>query len=476
MGSRTATSLLATGAAACGAAGVFIVLTVAVEPARPLPLLAVGCVTALAAAVLFHGTSTVAAVRRMPQSALAFATAGGALAFWAALLLAQSQRASDAPSGADTLFLTTTVWALCCVAAAVALAGRPRPWTALAATIGASAATAGLLASWETPSSFSPFAKFPLREALILTGGLVFTAGVLAIARAARTAGWRATSLATLAGAAVCGVAGGLVSLLQAGSLSASVLVLGGYLGLSLALFALGWVQAADAVGVARASTSLVAVPVLVMCVSFFESSLNVYGPSPVTWTNAVAATLAIGASGVALWMSSPSAADDVRPAAQGGRAGRVSIWLAVAAVMLAAVALFTPALTATASGGTTAPFFATWAMLGYESATGWLVFAAAGLALAAAITAQKTGGLRSWLASAVAAITCVITAIPLGATTLHTWNGWVPADVQQTYGTEYSRLVTTGLVDPARIAAAVLTLVALAVLAVASARRVRSN
>ncbi len=34
------------------------------------------------------------------------------------------------------------------------------------------------------------------------------------------------------------------------------------------------------------------------------------------------------------------------------------------------------------------------------------------------------------------------VAAVPLLGTTLHTWNRWVPAEVQQTYGTEYSRLV----------------------------------
>jgi hypothetical protein len=41
-----------------------------------------------------------------------------------------------------------------------------------------------------------------------------------------------------------------------------------------------------------------------------------------------------------------------------------------------------------------------------------------------------------------------------LAATTLHTWNSWIPAEIQQTYGTEYARLSVSAIVDPVRVAA----------------------
>ena len=69
----------------------------------------------------------------------------------------------------------------------------------------------------------------------------------------------------------------------------------------------------------------------------------------------------------------------------------RLPLLLGAAALALSAVALFTPALTARAQGGLEGGFDATWAMFGYESASSWLVFAAAGLALAAAFLLVQT-------------------------------------------------------------------------------------
>jgi hypothetical protein len=60
----------------------------------------------------------------------------------------------------------------------------------------------------------------------------------------------------------------------------------------------------------------------------------------------------------------------------------------------------------------------------------------------------------------------------PLLGTTLHTWNSWVPAEVQQTYGTEYSRLEIAARLDPVRATALVLAVVAMMVLAYTSRTR----
>jgi hypothetical protein len=137
-------------------------------------------------------------------------------------------------------------------------------------------------------------------------------------------------------------------------------------------------------------------------------------------------------------------------------------------------VALFTPALTARSQGGLEGGFDATWAMFGYEAAASWLVLAAAGLAVAAALVALQTRRAIDWAPSAVAALVCAVASLPLAATTLHTWNRWVPADVQQTYGTEYSTFSVAGRMDVVRLVAlalAVATVVALAVLSRRTAR-----
>ena len=71
----------------------------------------------------------------------------------------------------------------------------------------------------------------------------------------------------------------------------------------------------------------------------------------------------------------------------------------------------------------------------------------------------------------AAAAVVGVVSAIPLLGTTLHTWNRWVPAEVQQTYGTEYARLTVTAHIEPVRVAAAVLVLIAAVLLTIGMVR-----
>ena len=56
--------------------------------------------------------------------------------------------------------------------------------TGIAGAVCSAAGATGLLASWEYPSSFAPFARFPERETLMLLAGVLFAAGVLGIARA----------------------------------------------------------------------------------------------------------------------------------------------------------------------------------------------------------------------------------------------------------------------------------------------------
>ena len=142
---------------------------------------------------------------------------------------------------------------------------------------------------------------------------------------------------------------------------------------------------------------------------------------------------------------------------------------LAVSAVAcgLGIAQLATPALDAVAQGGTGAPFHAAWMMLGSESAVGWLAFAAPWLVLSAVLAAAYRAPLATWGSAVGAAVVCLIATLPLRDTTLHTWNRWVPADVQQTYGTEYSRLVTSAHFDPVRAGTVFATALAIVVLGV---------
>ena len=466
MSTRSGNVLFAAIAALFGAAGSFVLTTVVMDTVADPVLVGLACAAAFVAVLVVQGGAGLVEVRRADRGALWLAAGGGALAFWAAPLLALSQRASDAPSGADTLFFATSAWALTCVIAAFALRSERPPLTALAGAVGAVAGAAGLLASWESPSSFSPFAKFPLREALMLVAGLLFAAGALALADAARRAGARVAVAAGLGGAAVLGVLAALPALPSASEIGRGVLFPCVYLGIAVAVFAFGWTRVSLAVGVSRASATLLGVPVSVMALSGVERLTTTYGPNPIAWHGALAGSAVVAASVAVVWLAEKPSAGVSAPLP---RPRWVPFGLAVASFALAVASLATPALNAVAEGGTGVPFRAAWTMVGAESAAGWLAVAAAGLALASVMVARSGGSIRTWLSAAVAVVICDLAAIPLLGTTLHTWNSWVPAEVQQTYGTEYARLLIEPRLEPVRVAAMLLAVAAVAVLALSA-------
>jgi hypothetical protein len=134
-------------------------------------------------------------------------------------------------------------------------------------------------------------------------------------------------------------------------------------------------------------------------------------------------------------------------------------------------VSLATPALTALAEGHITETFRAEWTMLGFESAAGWMPVAASLLALTAAIAASRGAATRAWVSAAAAVLACALALPLLAATTLHTWNQWIPAAVQQTYGTEYARFSVSAILDPVRVGAMALSVVSAGVLGLAAVR-----
>jgi hypothetical protein len=459
---QRATALLAPLAATSGAAASFVLTTVVMDTMPDTVLVGLSALVAFLAVMAYYRIDLIALVRESDRAALLWAAGGGLLAFWAAPLLALSQRASDAPSGADALFMTTTAWGLAAVVVAFAVRdGRPS-LTALAGALASAAGTAGLLASWERPSSFSPFAKFPTREGLMLLAGGLFALGAFGLARAARRAGPRFAALLGLAGAAAAGVlisSPALPSMFaERASLSATV-----YLGAFVALFAIGIVHTVADAGVSRASVALLGVPLAVMVFSLWEQFRAVYGPSPVAWPSAMAGVGVLTTGAITVWLAEKPARDSLVTI----KAAALPLAVAAAAAVLGVVQLATPALGALAEGGTGQPFRASWTMVGAEAASGWLVLAAALLSLSAAVAWWRGRPLATWGSAAVTALLCGGAAIPLSGTTLHTWNRWVPADVQQTYGTEYSRLVIEAQTDPVRLAAMALTALAVVALSV---------
>jgi len=469
--SRSGTSLVAVLAALAGATGTFVLTTITMDTVPDAVLVGFSCVVAFAFSLVFLGREGLADLRRADRGILLWAAIAGAVAFWAAPLLSLSQRASDAPSGAETLFFTTTAWGVACILAATAVRIERPAVSAIGGALAALAGAAGMLASWETPSSFSPFAKFPTREALMLLAGVMFALGALVLAGVARRVGARVTTSVALGGAGGVGLLVGLVSLLAAEPIHAGGLAACLYVGVATAVFVVGWIVTVDECGLSRTSVALLAVPLAVTALSVVERFTAIYGPNPMAVPGVASGAAALAAGVVVVWLT--DRAPEPGGTAEGLRRLRIPLVSAAVAVALALVALVTPALNARAEGGLEGGFDAAWTMLGFESAAGWLTVAAAALALAAVFVAARSSSVRVWAPSAAAAIVCAVATISLAGTTLHTWNTWVPADVQQTYGTEYSRLIISARLDYVRLAALLLVVVTVVALAVFSARRV---
>jgi len=135
---------------------------------------------------------------------------------------------------------------------------------------------------------------------------------------------------------------------------------------------------------------------------------------------------------------------------------------IALAAAVAGAVALFLPAFSAQAAGtlDTGEAFSVEWLLLGVESAVGWLALLGSTLVLSLTFGLRQVGATRRIAAASAAAV--ALFAYPLlVATPLRTWNRWIPAEIQQAYGTEYARLSIDAVPSNLRLASTVLALMA---------------
>ena len=122
---------------------------------------------------------------------------------WLAPFLVASVRGTDAPPGAEVLFLTTAVWGLLIVVAGSAARWNPSaPLRIVGAMLGVTGAV-GILANWERPSSFSPFIRYPMNEANMLVAGVLWGLAIVGLAALVRRHGALAAVRAIAAPAAV---------------------------------------------------------------------------------------------------------------------------------------------------------------------------------------------------------------------------------------------------------------------------------
>jgi hypothetical protein len=377
------------------------------------------------------------------------AAAGGALSLFLGPCLVLVNRYSDAPSGSETLLFATVGWGA--IAALVAagelwLSGeRVRAWAVRTGVLAAVVGCAGVLASWERPSSFSPLVRFVPEEVWMLVGGCAFVAGVLLLRRSAR--GLTGPPWVVAAGAATTLA---LAVWLADGRWSHSVSSMIEY-GPVLGLWALcgagmwvAWTRETLSRGLLVPAAAFFLPPALLSLLSVVERLVGAWGPEPVLWPGIAGGAL-VSLAGIARIVSWRGIGASSPP----GASSRALAWYAILVSGGAAASLLLPALSARVTGSPEGRLLdISWTLPGWESIGGWIALSL-GLLLLAAIA---DGSLPAILTAMAATPAYWL----LSATPTHSMNRWLPIEIQQYYGSEYVDLVFRPLaVWPARVAVA---------------------
>lgn len=418
-----------------GASAMFVLTTITRDQVMDEVLVTASLFPAALVAIA-AGVSRLSSVPK--RTALLPAVLGGAVAFWAAPAIALSQRATDAPSGSESLFFIVVVWGALVSLTGLLAGTYSDRLLALVVTIAGSSGAAAILACWERPSSFSPFVKYPRQELAMVAAGALFAAGSWMLARSARRIGapW------TLVAASSAAFASSLVPLVDTPmpAIRAAVPVMGALalVGAVNALFINGWVRLSGSVKPVLPGSALMAAPVAVTALTVVERASGTFGPTPFAVSGVVAgACVSVAAASVA-WLTGPSAAAGEK--LRGTR--RMELVLAAILVVVGIAALFLPAVQVTVRSfvGEWAGQQWRWTLPGVLASASWVLFAGTCAVFAAVAVGRRSPGRRIGLS--VLALVCVLAAVPLAGVPLRTWNReWPPAEVQQVYGTEYATI-----------------------------------
>lgn len=440
----------------------FVISTITMDQIPDAALMALSLLSALVFVSVFAGTPTRAAMGAASRPQLALAAGAGVMTWLAPALIVLNQRATDAPSGTETLFFTTAVWAL--LGSLVALGWRDeRPVAAQVVAVALGVlGSAALLANWERPSSFSPFVKFPLPEAVMIAAGVLFVLGLLMGKHAARILGARTSLWFGVAGATAVAILLALPS--GFGELPTlqrhwpQLLIAGA----SLAALSIGLTSLVRVTGLARATAWLLVAPVALTMLSVVERLTVVYGPNPIIWAGVLGGGL-LALIGLTIVQCYPGRVVELpTPGPRMSHLIRAARAIALAATVAGAIAIFLPAFSAVAVGtlDTGEAFSVKWLLLGAESAVGWLALLGSLLALSLTFGVLQVRTTRRLVAATATAAAFLAYPLLL-ATPLRTWNRWIPAEIQQAYGTEYARLSIDAVPNNLRLASAVLALLA---------------
>lgn len=386
---------------------------------------------------------------------------GGAILGGAVPLVYVMNQYSDAPSGTLVLFWTTVLPGALLVVAGAWLNGVRRLALAASLALLATFSAAGVLGNWERPSSFSLLAKHVPEQLALAGGSALFVAVVAALAWLGRAYGWRFVALFAGGGSILAGF--GLIALSDdpSGAFNAVLSPLTLMFALAYALVTLGSLFALVRGSGAAPGAGLAIVPSAMSLLIFVEAARGAFGPepilrAPVAWSSAAALAALLAAAVAESWREAHAAgtqSDLAGGAAEAHRSlserpvpcanTKVLSVLRVAApagTVLAGVGMAVAALDVSVQGRYTdaARFSANFVMRGWETVGGWMALAMT-LVVVALVMVRRAPIVQvlAGIAVAVAALTWKVA----GTTPLHTWVTWVPAEVQQDYGTEYARI-----------------------------------
>lgn len=410
-------------------------------PALVLAACAGVLITALAA-----GWRDIRGLRALDARDLRAPALAGVLMLFLAPYLVVTNRYSDAPPGTELIFFAAVGWGAIAVGVGawglLRRGGRRGALSALAGALAAVTGAAGILGSWERPSSFSPLIRYATEEMWMLVAGAAFIGGGVLLARASVGKVGRERSLLVAAGAALaCAV---LPTVVAPGSLAA----VGGLAeyGATVVLWSAAWSltvllttsMLAEARPIAVGGAFMIA-PALLPLLSGVESVVGMAGPQPIVWGGVAGGSMVLFA-GLAR-LARANSADPAHSTPAWLR------WPALAFAVSALVGFAMPAMSAHISANRSgAATEMTWTLPGWETVGGWAALACALLLVAATLDDAPWVALAAFAAPAGYWL--------LGSTPYHVLTPLLSYDIQADLGTEYAAITFQALtVWPALIA-----------------------
>ncbi len=225
---------------------------------------------------------------------------------WLAFAFQIVKRYTAAPSGADTIFFLAAAPVI--ALAFAAWSGDKARWGRRLGLLAALAGGAMIVANWELPSSFAPFAIFPVEELWLLAAAT----GLAMFAAAGRRLVKRRDPIILLAAAlwivtpldaVVWVLSGGLTSAAAVSSSGWLLAVIIGVFGLALPFLAL--LTATRRVPAALTLTGASIMPLLATALIVLERAFGyAYLPAPFGWLPVTAGAIVLVAGVTAAWLS----------------------------------------------------------------------------------------------------------------------------------------------------------------------------